>query len=92
MKKAAFITCMVIGLITKAQAQTIVSAGGVTVKITSEQITYLHGYHNPAIDTALKSSINIKYNSTADLILAILKRKKVPAKDSLYIARQNAKN
>jgi hypothetical protein len=91
MKKAAFITCMVIGLMTKTQAQTIVSAGGVTVKLTSEQITYLHGYHNQAIDSALDSCISIKYNTTADLILAILKKRKASIKDTLYIAK-TAKN
>ncbi|MBB6127881.1 hypothetical protein [Mucilaginibacter lappiensis] len=92
MKKVLLIASITIVLFTnKSNAQTVVSAGGVTIKLNTEQVSYLRKLNNSAINKALSGSINIKYNSTADVIISLLKNRK-PVKDTAtLIAKQSHK-
>lgn len=74
----------------KAQAQTVVSACGTTIKLTASDIAYLHRFKDPVINATLDSCVSIKYNSTADIIIKALKLRK-PRTELLYIAADNRK-
>ena len=52
-----------------------VSAGGITIKLTDYDITWLRSLDNAQINAALDTHANIKYNATADLIIAIMRPK-----------------
>lgn len=51
-----------------------VCAGGKVIVLDDAKIAYLHSLHIGRIDAALSTHRNIKYNATADLIIALLSK------------------
>ena len=78
-KKAILIgSITIVMLSSEAKAQKVVSAGGKTFVLTQARITYLKRFADPVINKAIDSCASIKYNSTADVIVAILSSPKAP--------------
>lgn len=53
-----------------------VTAGKVSITLTAKQMAIIARYNDPTINKAIETMRVIKYNSTADIIIAILKQHK----------------
>jgi len=72
-------------------AQTI-SAGGRTIKLNAQQISYLHTFNNPAIEIGLSLPL-VKYNETADMIIALIdKQRATQRQDYVLVANMPHKH
>ena len=90
MKKVFLNTILIASLfiVTTAKAQTVVSAKGKTFVLNQQQKDYLKRFNNPVVTKAIDSCINIKYNSTADVIIDLLSLPKAPkVKQLLYTTK-----
>lgn len=65
----------------KLSAQ-IVSAGGKSITLNKYDVAYLREFNNAQIDSAL-SQVSLKYNDTADMIIALVEKNRTdnPQKD-----------
>jgi hypothetical protein len=88
MKKAILIASITVCLLGKRAEAQVVTAGGVTIKLTTEHKVYLRRFKSKMIDQALDTATTIRYNTTADVIIMLLKdRKRVT--DTLIAKRKN---
>lgn len=77
-QKLILIAAITMVALSSAKAQAVAVANCKRFELTPMRINYLKRFDDPVINKAINSGMDIKYNSTADIIVTILSSPKAP--------------